>query len=85
MMRLTGDGWTSESPAVDQMLKRLARKTKSESGRTDYLFCVSRFCLKLDTTPDEIVRSKAEVEEAVQTYCDQYSKSPASANVIQVG
>lgn len=83
MMKLTGDGWSSESPAVDRLLKRLTRKTRSESSRRNYLMYLALLCEQQHTTPDEIVKwSKKQVEEAVQSFGDQY-KNPNSANVIQ--
>ena len=84
ILQLSGDGWRSDLPAVDKLLRKIARKTKSEATRKNYLYTLSLFCRKNNVTAEEVVTwPKTKVEEAIQTFCDNYADTPTNANTYE--
>ncbi|MBI2936949.1 MAG: tyrosine-type recombinase/integrase [Thaumarchaeota archaeon] len=83
-LKVRDDEWSSDSPAVDKLLKRLMRKTKSDSSRKGYLYTLHRFCQANSTTPDEVVTwPREKVESTVQSFTDRHTDSPMVATVNQ--
>lgn len=84
--KLNEDGWSSDYESIDKLLHHLARKSKSEATRENYLQQIKSFCVYTDMNPDELIRcSKEEVEKLVQEFTDTYNTeeySPRTANNV---
>lgn len=74
------DGWRSEYVSVENLLKHLKRKTKSEGSRATYLKTLAQFVKFCGVSPDDLASlDKEEVEKKVQEFCDR-AKAPRTAN-----
>jgi site-specific recombinase XerD len=76
-------GWNSSSPAVDRLLKHLARRSRSNDSRTEYCRHLYRLCLHSNRIPEQLVKLRRDhAEHLIQEYADIVSsKSPRSANI----
>lgn len=73
-------GWSSDYVSVNQLLRHLGRKTKSEGSRTTYLKSLAQFVRFTGLSSDELVElKKEEVEVKVQEFCD-LARAPRTAN-----
>lgn len=80
-LKLKGDGWESDYHSVDNLLRYLSRKTRSESSRVGYLGDLARFCISVNATPEQVVTwDKKDIEKAIQLFCDRLARSPNVAN-----
>jgi len=74
------EGWKSGYATVDQLLRHLGRKTRSEGSRGTYLKTLAQFVRFAGLSPDELVGlKKEEVEDKVQAFCD-LAGAPRTAN-----
>jgi integrase len=82
MRNLGIDGWQSSSKPVDNLLRRLARRTKSEATLRNYTWHLHGLCQMAEKSPSELVHLKRNVAERLaQRYADSLSKSsPRYAN-----
>jgi len=68
------DGWSSLYFSVDNLLKRLSRKSGSEATKRSYLTVIRRFCEYVNMSPDDLTRlEKKRIEDLVQEYCDRFN------------
>lgn len=73
-LRLREDGWESDYPSVNELLRHLSRKSKSVSSREAYLRILQSFCIAVKMGPDELVSLPPHrVEELVQDYADGFN------------
>jgi site-specific recombinase XerD len=78
-------GWSSDYPAVDCLLRHLARKSRSEASKRSYCWHLYKFCQFTNKRPNELVRLRRDVaERLVQKYADSLKQSPRSANMAVV-
>jgi len=68
------DGWVSPYSSVNNLLRRLSRRTGSEATKRSYLGVVRRFCCYVGMGPDELLKLEREqLESLVQSYCDKFN------------
>ncbi len=68
------DGWVSPYNSVNNLLRRLSRRTGSEATKRSYLGVVRRFCCYVGMGPDELLKLEREqLESLVQSYCDKFN------------
>lgn len=68
------DGWVSPYNSVNNLLRRLSRRTGSEATKRSYLGVVRRFCCYVGMDPDELLKLEREkLESLVQSYCDKFN------------
>jgi integrase len=78
-------GWESKIQPIQRLLNHLARKTKSDSSRREYLGVVHRFTEFVKLSPQELVaKTPSEVSELVQDFVDQYVTKGRSVKSINV-
>lgn len=80
---LKTDGWSSNYASVDNLLRHLTRKSKSESSRRSYLWHLYKFCQYTGKKPNELVLLRRDrVENLVQNYADSLRNAyPRYANL----
>jgi len=88
-VKALAEGWTSNYRSIDNLLKKLFRKSKSEETRRTYLATIAKFCNYMGMSPDELINSNAEcINNALQGYCDALDRMAYSRkyinNIIQV-
>lgn len=65
------NGWQSEYRSIHNLLRHLARKSRSEASKRNYLQIVHRFCKYYNVEPDCLIKfKKKRIEKLVQDYCD---------------
>lgn len=75
--------WHSEYRSVDNLLRHLARKTRSEGSRIILLRNLHGFCLFSGKSPDELIEmEKKETETLVQRYSDSFNDGSHSLNYV---
>jgi len=80
-LKIGEDGWSSEYPSINSLLRHLARKSRSVASRATYCNCVMRFCDHYGTTPDELLNQDRSVLEAwIQDFTGRHEKNPRYAN-----
>ena len=68
------DGWVSPYNSVNNLLRRLSRRTGSEATKRSYLGVIRRFCCYVGMGPDELLKLEREqLESLVQSYCDKFN------------
>ena len=68
------DGWVSPYNSVNNLLRRLSRRTGSEATKRSYLGVIRRFCCYVGMDPDELLKLEREkLESLVQSYCDKFN------------
>lgn len=79
------EGWRSEWKSVQNLLNHLARKTKSEASKRNYLQIIHRFCKHYNYTPDSLIKlKKKKIEKLIQDYCDTLLNRNCSKRYINV-
>ncbi len=76
-------GWHSNYRSVNNLLRHLMRKSKSEGSRRLYLWHLFKFCEYVKRKPSELVEfRRSKVEKLVQDYADSLmSVSPRYSNL----
>jgi len=65
------DGWHSEYPSVERVLRHYARRVKSEKTRANFSMILMNFCKFAEKNPDDLVRlSVKEASRLCQAYTD---------------
>jgi integrase len=77
------NGWTSDLPAVQNLLNHLSRKSKSEGTKKNYSWHLYGLCRTSGKAPDELVKLRRDVaEKLVQSYTDTIAvDSPRYGNM----
>jgi site-specific recombinase XerD len=75
--------WQSEYLSINELLKHLARRSKSESSRQTYLRHISSFTIYTGKNPDELINlKKKQAEIVVQRYTDSLRQNNLSIRSI---
>lgn len=84
-LQILPDGWSSEDPAVDKMLKHLVRKGRRPSSRSFYMRILHRFCVHMSgIKPAELVElDRLRLGKKVQEFCDLHVESKNYANALR--
>jgi integrase len=68
------NGWESEYPSVNLLLRHLSRKCRSEASRRTYLSRLHLFCVHTRLDPDKLIlMPKKVIEKLLQDYADQFN------------
>ena len=80
------DGWKSEYGSVDNLLRYLARKSRSESSKKIYCWQLYQFCLFTKMGPEDLARLRRDrAETLAQEFADRIGdNSPRYANMAVV-
>lgn len=67
-------GWSSDYKSIDNLLKHLSRRSKSESTKKTYLQQIKSFCFYVKMCPDDLIEfPKKKVEDLVQRHVDTFN------------
>jgi len=72
-------GWSSNYLSINNLLRHLSRRSRSEATRNSYLRVIHRFCKFVGASPDELITlEKRSVERLVQNFCDRFNSQKYS-------
>jgi integrase len=77
------NGWESDYPSVNLLLRHLSRKCRSEGSRKAYLGRLHLFCVHAGMDPDRLIAMpKKMIEKLVQDYADQFNDGKHSLRYV---